>query len=101
MVQMVSYYSIPSGLNAGFAVVFGDWPVRVLKHRGWTSERWVCTRVATAEEHEWLSKCNRYQAFRYESLDGLLEDEANFVDEAQLSRISHALTSWSSFKGRR
>jgi hypothetical protein len=89
---MVRYYRIPAGRNAGFAVVFGDWPERVLRHRGWTDERCVTRRVATEEETDWLANCNRYQAIRYRTLDDLLQDETDIVDPAQLARIALALS---------
>lgn len=91
MIQMVRYYRIPSGRNAGIVVAFGDWPERVLKHRGWTPERCVYRRVATAAEHAWLAACLRFQAFRYETIEGLLSDEAQVVDQEMLKSISHSL----------
>lgn len=91
MGQTVSYYRIPAGRNAGFAVVFGDWPERVLKHRGWISSRFLCQRSATAEEQAWLAGCNRYQAIRYRTLEGLIEDETRIVDRLQLERLVGAL----------
>lgn len=75
MAQLVNYYQIQSGVNTGFVVAFGSWPARILKHRGWTVEKRFYQRVATPEEHEWLANCMRFQAFRYESVNGLLEDE--------------------------
>lgn len=49
MLTLVRYYRITNGRNAGIAVVFGDWPERVRKHRGWTPERCVClTAIAYA-----------------------------------------------------
>lgn len=95
MVQMVRYYRLPPGRqvqrNAGFAVVFGSWPERVLKHRGWTAKRELCQRVATEDEHAWLASCNRYQAIRYTDIDELLEDEAGIIEPAVLARIEAAL----------
>lgn len=95
MLQMVRYYRLPPGRqvqrNTGIAVVFGEWPGRVLKHRGWTAERQVCQRAATEEEHAWLATCNRYQAIRYADIEGLLEDEAKIIEPAVLARIEAAL----------
>lgn len=91
MIQMVRYYRIPSGRNAGIAVAFGEWPERVLKHRGWTPERCVYRRVATEKEHEWLAACMRFQAFHYPTVDGLLADEAQIIDPAMLNSIAAAL----------
>lgn len=88
---MVTYYRVSAGRNVGIAVVFGDWPERVLTHRGWTNSRYVCERQATAEEQEWLAGCNRFQAMRYKTLEGLLEDEARIIDAPQLARIARAL----------
>lgn len=90
-VQMVNYYRLPTGRNAGIAVVFGCWPARVMKHRGWTPERHVATRVATQDEHDWLSNCMRHQAYLYSDVYGLLEDERQVLDAAQLARIASAL----------
>lgn len=81
MAQLVNYYRIQSGPNAGIVVAFGSWPERVLKHRGWTTEKRFYQRVATPEEHEWLAGCMRFQAYRYESADGLLEDEGLALKE--------------------
>ncbi len=91
MVQMVRYYRMPSGPNAGIAVVFGEWPDRVLKHRGWTPGRCIAQRVATQDEHDWLATCMRFQALRYPTAEGLLEDEAKILDPQQLARITRAL----------
>lgn len=90
MVQMVNYYRIQSGRNAGIAVVFGSWPARVMKHRGWTLERHVATRVATQDEHDWLANCMRHQAYHYQDVDGLIEDEKHFLDTEQLARIANS-----------
>lgn len=92
MVEMVRYYRIPTGRNAGIAVVFGEWPERVLQHRGWTPARCVTERVATQEEHDWLAGCMRHQALRYPTLKGLLDDEARILDRAQLARLACSLT---------
>ncbi len=81
MAQLVSYYRIKSGANAGFVVAFGPWPARILKHRGWTPEKRFYQRVATPEEHEWLANCMRFQAYRYDSVDGLLQDECQALQE--------------------
>lgn len=81
MAQLVSYYQIKSGANAGFVVAFGSWPARVLKHRGWTPEKRFYQRVATPEEHDWLANCMRFQAYRYDSVDGLLQDECQALQE--------------------
>lgn len=91
MIQMVRYYRMTTGKNTGIAVVFGEWPDRVLKHRGWTPDRCVCERVATESEHEWLAGCMRHQAYRYPTVDGLLADEAQILPTDVLSRISSAL----------
>lgn len=77
MVQLVKYFHIPDGRNAGIAVAFGTWPTRILKHRGWSNDRLVYERVATPEEHEWLANCMRFQALHYGTVDGLVEDEGN------------------------
>jgi len=94
---MVTYYCLPQGevvdRHVGIAVVFGAWPGRVLAHRGYRSERLVCRRAATAEEHEWLAACHRYQAYLYRSVEQLLMDEAEFVAPAVLDRIGRALRS--------
>ncbi|BBN90561.1 MULTISPECIES: hypothetical protein [Rhodocyclales] len=91
MIQMVRYYRISAGRNAGIVVAFGDWPERILKHRGWTPERCVCYRVATEKEHEWLASCLRFQAFLYPTVEGLLADEAQIIEPDVLSRIAAAL----------
>lgn len=91
MVQMVNYYRIQSGRNAGIAVVFGRWPERVMKHRGWTPERHVTMRVATQAEHDWLANCMRHQAYRYQDVAELLEDEKQILDADVLARIARAL----------
>jgi hypothetical protein len=74
-VEKLALTKLPTGRNAGFVVVFGTWPARVLKHRGWTPEKQIYQRVATPEEHDWLAGCLRYQAFHYADEDGLLDDE--------------------------
>lgn len=95
MIQMVRYYRMPKGSvverHIGIAVVFGNWPARVLKHRGWTKDRLVCERVATEKEHEWLASCLRFQAFHYPSVEGLLIDEAQIIEPDVLERIAVAL----------
>ena len=91
MIQMVNYYRIQSGRNAGIVVVFGRWPERVLKHRGWTPGRHVASRVATQDEHDWLASCMRHQAYHYQDVAGLLEDEKLILDADVLARIASAL----------
>ena len=81
MAQFVNYYQISSGSNAGIVVAFGAWPERVLRHRSWTKDKLVYQRVATPEEHEWLANCMRFQAYRYDSIEGLLEDEGLALKE--------------------
>lgn len=85
---LVSYYRIPAGRNAGVVVVFGAWPERILRHRGWTNDKRIYQRGATPAEHDWLRNCMRYQAFRYESVDGLLEDEKQVL-KSGLIFMSH------------
>jgi len=91
-IQMVRYYRLESGRNAGgIAVVFGEWPERVLRHRGYTSKRQVCQRVTTGEEDQWLAVCMRHQAILYRDVDGLLEDEARIVEPAVFARLESVL----------
>lgn len=89
---LVNYYHLKDGKNAGIVMTFGQWPERVLKHRGWTKQRLVTTRVATQEEHEWLANCMRHQAYRYDSVTALIEDERNFVDENVITRLANAFS---------
>lgn len=95
MVQLVRYFSLPTGKvvdrHAGIVVVFGPWPERVLKHRGYTEERRVYTRVATVQEHEWLADCMRLQAFSYPSREALLEDEKRLLDQSSYQSLERAL----------
>lgn len=74
MFLRVRYYRIPSGKNEGWVAVFGSWPKRVLKHRGWTPARFVHERLATEEEREWLRHCRRHQAIHYTTMADLLAD---------------------------
>lgn len=74
MILRVRYYRIPAGRNEGWIAVFGEWPERVLRHRGWTPERQVHERYATEEEHQWISRCRRFQAIHYATTTDLLAD---------------------------
>lgn len=92
MAYRVRYYRMPHVRKPGYVVVFGEWPIRVMKHRGWTRERCVHTRGATQSEAEWLSSCRRHQAIRYSNAEILLRDEADILDKTQLQSLTHALT---------
>jgi hypothetical protein len=91
MVQMVNYFKMESERNPGIAVVFGTWPERVMKHRGWTSSRHITRRVATEAEHDWLSGCLRYQAYLYPNTASLLEDESKILEPDVLARLAYSL----------
>lgn len=87
MINFVTYYATPPSSvsrNSGVAVVYGSWPARVLKHRGWTKKREICRRVSTDEEDQWLATCMRHEAFLYPTLDGLLADESQFRSKESL-----------------
>lgn len=80
-VQLVNYYHLKEGRNAGVVVAFGSWPERVLKHRGWTRERRIHLRVATEREHEMIRESMRYQAWLYRTRSELLEDETENLEQ--------------------
>lgn len=75
--------------NAGLHVVIGDWPVRVCKQRGYTEKRRLITRDATPAEIEDAAKSSRHLSWRYASVDGLLEDEAELgVPPAEIQTLA-------------
>lgn len=52
-----------------------QWPVRILKHRGWHRATALVHRRLSAAESEWLAQQYRYQAFTYTSWGELIDDE--------------------------
>ena len=92
-VQFVRYFAVPPGNNRpGIAVVFGDWPARTLKHRGYTDERQLYLRVATVAEHEQIAAAHRHQAWYYPSLDLLFADESNALPSDDYAVLVRCLT---------
>lgn len=89
MAYMVSYFIVRSKRNEGIAVVFGVWPVRVLRQRGWTHK--IAQRVATAEESQKINASMRCQAILYRSIDDLLEDERRVLDDAVYKRLEESI----------
>lgn len=89
MSTFVRYYKKDSGRNAGIIVAYGNWPSRILKHRGWKKQ--ITMRVTTKIEDDWLNECLRLQAIRYDSLDDLIADETNIVEPNVLDYIKLAL----------
>lgn len=91
----VRYFHLPPGgvveRHVGITVVFGDWPVRVMKHRGWRDERQIHYRRATPAETEWLKTCRRFQSIFYRSAEQLLEDESALLDADELERLTRSL----------
>lgn len=63
------------GRNAGVIVTVGPWPKRVLDARGWTEKRRIYSRLATVEEEARIKESPRCLSWRYETVEGLLEDE--------------------------
>lgn len=88
MAMFVRYYRVESGRNAGIIVAFGNWPTRILKHRGWKNQ--ITMRVTTAEEDEWLSDCMRLQAIHYKSAHDLIDDELHILEGNVLEYIKIA-----------
>ena len=88
MAMYVRYYRVKSGRNAGIIVAFGEWPARILKHRGWKNQ--ITMRVTTPEEDDWLSDCMRLQAIHYKSAHDLLEDEQNIIKGMVLEYVKIA-----------
>jgi hypothetical protein len=77
----VKFFHVESERNSGIILVFGAWPARILKHRGWKNE--IYRRVMTDDEIEHVSNCYRYVAIKYKNLADLLADEVNYVSKAQ------------------
>ena len=76
----IQYYELKGeGRNAGIHVVMGNWPARVLEHRGLTHDRQVWSRDATAEETEEISASTRCLVQRYDDAESLLEDERRIL----------------------
>ena len=95
MINFVTFYAASASnvsRNSGVAVVYGAWPARVLKHRGWTKKREICRRVATDAEDQWLATCMRHEAFLYPTLDGLLADESQFRSNESLDTFRRCIT---------
>lgn len=88
MTMYVRYYRVEAGRNAGIIVVFGEWPARILKHRGWKNQ--ITMRVTTPEEDSWLSGCMRFQAIHYKSAHDLIDDEQHIIEANVLEYIKIA-----------
>lgn len=90
---LVRYYRTDrSSRNGVIAVVFGDWPVRVLTHRGWTNERQIYSRIATTSEAADIVSATRYMSSRYKTVDLLLEDERRILDDVEYGKLVDVLT---------
>jgi len=91
----VRYFHLPKGSvverHAGITVVFGNWPVRVMKHRGWRPERLIHVRRTTQAEAEWLATCRRFQSIFYRTAEGLLDDEKDLLEGDELARLTRSL----------
>ncbi len=87
----VEYYDLRalSIRNTGIIVTLGPWPPRVLKARGWTPERKVYSRLATSGEEAEVLACTRCMSWRYQTVDGLLEDERSIegIIEEEISLL--------------
>jgi hypothetical protein len=82
---MARYFHVESGKNAGIAVVFGDWPARIIKHRGWKKQ--IYARVMTQAEIDHVESCYRYVAIHYKSVAGLLEDEKEVLSKDEFETL--------------
>lgn len=65
-----------AGRNGGIIVTVGPWPARVLQARGWTEQRRIWSRLATAHEEAEVKASPRCMSWRYETVEGLIEDES-------------------------
>ncbi len=79
----VKFFTKNEGRNAGLILVYGEWPARILKHRGWKSV--IYERAMTQDEFDYVRSCLRYVAIRYETVDDLLADEIEVLSNEQFA----------------
>lgn len=92
--ELVRYYVVQrAGRNRGIYAAFGAWESRITQHHGWGDA--IATRRMTPEEHAGYSRNFRLTYEKYQSIDGLLDDERRVLagDPAEFVRLRDALTS--------
>jgi hypothetical protein len=83
--RTIKFYRVDKGRNKGIVLVFGAFPLRILKHRGWHNV--IYTRVMVQSEIEFIQQCRRLVSYRYEDLSTLLIDELNVLGDSQDFKI--------------
>jgi hypothetical protein len=93
--MLVQYFDMRhlAGRNGGIVVTIGAWPVRVLRARGWTPNRRLHARPATASEIADVAESRRHVSWRYPDAPSLLADERALADlpPDHLERIEQVL----------
>jgi len=79
--RTIRFYRVDKGRNQGIVLVFGAFPLRILKHRGWSNL--IYTRVMVQAEIDLVTQCRRLVSYRYETIDALLIDELNVLGNSK------------------
>jgi hypothetical protein len=59
----------------GIVVTLGEWPVRILKHRGLADKKSLLTRPGTPEEEAEIKAFTRCVCYTYQFASGLIEED--------------------------
>jgi hypothetical protein len=73
--RLIRFYRVDKGRNKGIVLVFGAFPARILKHRGWNNP--IYQRLMVQAEIDMVQQCRRLVSYRYEDIESLLIDELN------------------------
>jgi len=63
--RTIKFYRVDKGRNKGIVLVFGAFPARILKHRGWKNP--IYQRAMVKAEIEMVQQCRRLVSYRYEN----------------------------------
>lgn len=83
--RTIKFYRVDKGRNKGIVLVFGAFPRRILKHRGWSDL--IYSRAMVQSEIEFVQQCRRLVSYRYDTIDALLIDELNVLGDSQDFKI--------------
>lgn len=81
--RVINFFNIEQGKNKGIVLTFGAFPLRILKHRGWSKDKLIYQRVMVQAEIEMVQQCRRLVSYRYDDLPALLIDELNSLGEGK------------------
>ena len=85
----------PQSKVGKFVVIYNmhEWPERVLKSRGWIDKKIIFERPTTKTEDKVLQKIRLEQAYCYNDIEKLIEDElfVEAIDEKGAQKLREKL----------